>query len=470
MVEARATSAYQVEPDFAARQSVLWAIAWLVGGATVTLAAQVLLIRPDITGDLGFLSYGRLRGVADTTIVFGWLVVAGFAAIYALIPRITEVQLHNEVLGAATTLTWSVVVTGGVLALVLGINQGRPLGELPAGADLGMALLLAFVLFNAGVTVVRRRERTLYVTGWFLLAAALLAPVVFVIGNLPVFDGVTDAIVSGFYLNGIEMLWLLPIALGVAHYVIPVETGKALYSATLARATFWSLTFSGGWAGQRFFLGGPAPDYLETIAVAMTLVLLVPVLSAAANLYATGRDRWELISKSYSLRFAATGLALLVAWAVLLAFSSMPAVSRFFGLTAWGAGIRHLAIFGVFSSFAFALIYHLYPLMVGRDWFSRSAASFHFWTTQVGVIVGTVALFAIGAAQSVQSTLSTPTSATLPNTNVIGLLRVVSAAAFAAVVVAQYALAYNTFRTSRSGPFVQSPPPGVLAASTGRSS
>ena len=102
------------------------------------------------------MSYGRLRGIADTTIVFGWLAVAGFAAIYALIPRITEVQLHNEVLGAATTLTWSVVVTGGVLALVFGINQGRPLGELPAGADLGMALLFAFVLFNAGVTVVRR--------------------------------------------------------------------------------------------------------------------------------------------------------------------------------------------------------------------------------------------------------------------------------------------------------------------------
>ena len=257
--------------------------------------------------------------------------------------------------------------------------------------------------------------------------------------------------------------------------MIPVETGKALYSATLARATFWSLIFSGGWTGQRFFLGGPAPDYLETMAVAMTLVLLVPVLSTAANLYATGRDRWDLISKSYSLRFAAPGIALLVAWAVLLAFSAMPAVSRFLGLTAWGAGLRHLAIFGVFSSFAFAFIYHLYPLMVGRDWFSRSAASFHFWTTQIGVIVGTVALFAMGAAQSVQSTLLSGAASgaatgtvTLPNTNVIGLLRVVSAAAFAAVVVAQYALAYNTFRTSRSGPFVQNHP-GVLAAA-GRSS
>jgi cbb3-type cytochrome oxidase subunit 1 len=453
MVEARATS---VEPDFAARQSILMAIAWLVGGVTVALALRVLEVRPDLGGDLAFLSYGRVRGVAETAIVFGWLATAGFAAIYALIPRIADIQLHNEVLGAATTLTWSVILTGGILAVLLGFSQGRLLGELPSGADLGMTLMLVFVLFNASVTIVRRREKTLYVSGWFLLSAAILAPVVFIIGNLPVFEGVTDAIVAGFYLNGIEMLWLLPLGLGVAYYVVPVETGKALYSVALARTSFWSLVFAGGWAGQRFFLKGPGPDYLETIAVAMTVVLLLPVVSAAANLYATGRDRWDLIARSYGLRFAATGLALLVAWMVLLVFSNLPSVSRFVGLTAWTSGVRHLALFGVFSSFAFALVYHLYPLMVGRDWFSRSAASFHFWTTQIGVIVGTVALLTIGAAQSITNALG-PATPAVDATNVIGLLRVVVAASFAAVVVAQYALAYNTFKTSRSGPFVVPP-------------
>src|SRR5919108_1536598 len=139
MVEARATTTYQVEPDFAARQSILWAIAWLVGGVTVTLGLHALLLRPELTGDLPFLSYGRLRGVAETTIVFGWLGTIGFATIFALLPRITEVQLHNEVLGAATTLTWSVLLTAGIVALLLGVNQGRLLGELPAGVDLGMA-------------------------------------------------------------------------------------------------------------------------------------------------------------------------------------------------------------------------------------------------------------------------------------------------------------------------------------------
>ncbi len=435
-----------IEPDFAARQSILWAIAWLVGGVTVTLVLHALLLRPDLTADLPLLSYGRVRGIAETTIVFGWLGTVGFAALYAILPRIAEVQLHNEVLGAATTLTWSMVLTGGIVALLFGVNQGRLEAELPAGADLGLVLMFGFVLYNGGVTVVRRREKTLYVSAWYLLAAALLAPIVFFVGNLPVFDGVTDVIVSGFYLNGIEMLWLLPIGLAIAHYVVPVETGNALYSSALARAGFWSLVFAGGWAGQRFFLKGPGPDYLDAIAVAMTVVLLVPVLSSAANLFATARNRWDLLAHSFGLRFAVTGLGLLVAWIVLVVLGAIPSVSRFVGLTAWGAGVRHLAFFGVFSSFAFAFVYHAYPLMVGRDWYSRRLASFHFWTTEIGVLAGTVLLLATGTAQ---------TAGAVEGPNVVGVLRLLTTLAFSAVVVGQYAFAYNTFRTARAGPYVR---------------
>lgn len=450
MVEARAATTHQVEPDFAARQSILWAIAWLVGGVTVTLGLHILLLRPDITSELGFLSYGRLRGVAETTIVFGWLGTIGFAALYAILPRITEVQLHNEVLGAATTLTWSVILTGGIVALVAGVNQGRLLGELPAGADLGLLLMLIFVLYNGGVTAVRRREKTLFVSGWYLLAAALLAPIVFVAGNLP-FSGIADSIVSGFYLNGIELLWLLPVGLAVAHYVVPIETGNALYSSALARAGFWSLVFVGGWTGQRFFLKGPGPDYLEAIAVAMTFVLLVPILSSAANLFATGRNRWDLLAQSFGLRFALTATGLLLAWIVLVVLGTVPSVSRFVGLTAWQAGVRHLAFFGVFSSFAFAFVYHAYPIMVGRDWYSRRVAAFHFWATELGVIAGTVLLMATGAAQAAVSV----GGGTVGPPDITVVLRMLTALSFAVVVCAQYALAYNTFRTARAGPIVQ---------------
>jgi cytochrome c oxidase cbb3-type subunit I len=449
--EVRPSAQYTYEPDFAARQSILWALAWLLGGVTVTLAAHVVLLRPQLVGDLGFLGYGRLHAVALTAIVFGWLGTIAFAAIYGLLPRIADVQLHNEPLGAATTLTWSVVLTGGIVAVLLGFGQGRPLGELPAGADLPMALMLVSVLYNAGVTVVRRRERTLYVSGWFLLSAALLGPLVFIIGNLPITSGVIDSIISGFYQNGIEVMWLLPVALAIAHYIVPVETGNGLSSSAVARTTFWSLMIAGGWCGQRFFLQGPAPDYLDTMAVGMTFVLLIPVLSAAANLYASGKGRWDLVSHAYALRFSAAGLGLAIAWILLVALTVVPSFNRFVGVTAWQSGIRHLALFGVFSAFGFAFVYHAYPLMVGRDWYSKSLASVHFWATNLGVLAGVVFLLATGTAQAATTGVAAG-DATGPD--VVVVLRILTALSFLVVVAAQYVLAYNAVRTSRAGPYL----------------
>lgn len=457
MVEARAGATYQVEPDFAARQTILWAIAWLVGAAAVAFVVNVLLVLPELGAGLGYLSYGRLRGVADTTLWFGWLGTAAFAAVYTILPRLAEAQLHNEVLGAATTLTWSVLLTAGIAALVFGINQGRPLAELPVGVDIGMALMLVFVLFNAGVTVVRRREQTVYVSGWYVLAAALAGPIVFVVGNLPFFTGATDAIVSGFYQNGIELLWLLPAALAVGHYVIPVECGNALYSSAVAKAGFWSLVFAGGWAGHRYFLKGPGPAYLDSIAFAMTVVLLVPVLSAAANLFATGRGRWEALSHAFGLRWAVVGLGSLVAWIGLAVAGAVPSISRYVGLTSYTSAVRHVLGWGVLSAFAFALVHHAYPLMVGRDWFSRRLLSLHFWTTVTGVALGAVALVGAAAVQTTTLLAADPaglSQAAQATTQAQRLFYGGAAFGSALVAAAQLVLAYNAFRTSRSGPYV----------------
>jgi cbb3-type cytochrome oxidase subunit 1 len=208
---------------------------------------------------------------------------------------------------------------------------------------------------------------------------------------------------------------------------------------------------AGGWCGQRFFLQGPAPDYLDTMAVGMTFVLLIPVLSAAANLYASGKGRWDLVSHAYALRFSAAGLGLAIAWILLVAVTVVPSFNRFVGVTAWQSGIRHLALFGVFSAFGFAFVYHAYPLMVGRDWYSKSLASVHFWATNLGVLAGVVFLLATGTAQAA-NTGDAAGDATGPD--VVVVLRILTALSFLVVAAAQYVLAYNAVRTSRAGPYL----------------
>jgi cytochrome c oxidase cbb3-type subunit 1 len=290
-----------------------------------------------------------------------------------------------------------------------------------------------------------------------LLAAAFLAPVVFVIGNLPFSSGVPDVIVSGFYQNGLVMLWFLPAGFAVAYYVVPIETGNSLYSYALARAGFWSLMFAGGWTGQRLFLKGPTPSYLQSIAVAMTFVLVIPVVSSVANLYATARGRWHLLGQTFGLRFAMVGLGMAATWIVLLAVFGMPFVSRYFGLTAVDAALRHLAAWGVFSAFAFALIYHAYPLMVGRDWYSRPLATLHFWASIAGVVIATLGLLSAGDAQAgaLVATSASGLSASVHSTlGLQHLYEVTTLAGTAIFAAAQLAFAFNAIRTSRAGPIV----------------
>jgi cytochrome c oxidase cbb3-type subunit 1 len=151
------------------------------------------------------------------------------------------------------------------------------------------------------------------------------------------------------------------------------------------------------------------------------------------------------------------GLGMAATWIVLLAVFGMPFVSRYFGLTAVDAALRHLAAWGVFSAFAFALIYHAYPLMVGRDWYSRPLATLHFWASIAGVVIATLGLLSAGDAQAgaLVATSASGLSASVHSTlGLQHLYEVTTLAGTAIFAAAQLAFAFNAIRTSRAGPIV----------------
>lgn len=447
----------QYEPDIAARTALITSVLWVVVATGIGVLAQARLLWPGVLA-LPPLQYPRLVAIHDNFLAFGWLGTAGFAAIFAIVPRLAAVRLYNEVLGSATTVFWSLMLFAGSGALLLGYNQGQPLAEMPIVIDLVLVLLLLLVAYNATVTVVRRREKTLYTSAWYLLAAALWAPILFVVGNVTTQGGVAGSIVSGFYRSGVELLWLLPIGIGAAYFVVPESTSGVMYSRRLAMIGFWSLAVVGGLAGQRFDIWGPGPDYLESIAIAACVVLAIPVLSATVNLLGSGRGRWGLAARDFGLRFTAAGLGLLLVWTALVALSSQRPAARLVGLTTFGAGVRHLGMYGVFSALGFGFVYHMWPRLVGRAWYSRSAAELHFWTTLLGAVVSTLALIAGGLVQAggwafwvaagdgakIEQAIA-QSAVVLRGFDAIALVSAV------AVAVAQLVFAWNVVKTSRQG-------------------
>lgn len=462
MADVQDRSAVRMEPDLATRQAAFGAIGWLVIAIGLQALAQLRLLFPGPLDSVAALSYGRVRPMADTALIFGWLALVGFCAMFAIVPRAVGAQLHNEVLGAAAATSWHLALMAGLATLAVGANRGRELAELPAGVDIALTALALLVFYDVAMTSVRRNERKLFVSVWYLLAASLIFPLLIVSGNLPYFGGMVDALIGAFYLAGLEFLWLVPVGFGIAYYVVPASTGNPIPSRPLAVLGFWTLLFVGGWTGVRYLVGGPIPEYVQAIGVAMTLVVLIPVLSAGSNILGSARGRWDLVAQPTAVRYAVTAVVALVLWVVLAAASAAPSVSRIVGLSSWHAGLRLLAVVGAASFFGFALLIYVYPLVVGRTWYSWRAASFHYWVTLGATTVLVASNLAAGLVQGsvgmTASRIGDPALLDGVTTSLVVMLRSfhwVELGAWVLLGLAQLVFAWNAARTSRSGEPVQ---------------
>jgi len=62
-------------------------------------------------------------------------------------------------------------------------------------------------------------------------------------------------------------LWLLPIALAAAYYLVPKLSGRTLNNYHYAPHGFWTLIFFAAWNGARHLVGGPVPAWIPTLAI-----------------------------------------------------------------------------------------------------------------------------------------------------------------------------------------------------------
>jgi len=74
-------------------------------------------------------------------------------------------------------------------------------------------------------------------------------------------------------------------------------------------------------------------------------------------------------------------------------------VQEYVHFTDWVVGHAHLVLFGTFSFWAFAFIYHFLPKITGNELFSNTLAEWHFWLSVVGMVLMDVVLICAGLIQ-----------------------------------------------------------------------
>lgn len=373
-------------PDTSAKWFLISAIVYffIVGIVALTIAAK--FVWPEMLGTVAPLSYGRLRPVHVNGMLFGWLLAADMGLSYYIVPRLCGVRLWSEKLGVATAVLWNVIVLGAVAALMAGWNQGFEYAELPLPLD--VLVVIAWVLFGVNIfaTIARRRYQQMYVSLWYVMGTILWTAFVYLTGNFAVMftTGVNQANLNWMYVHNAVGLIFTPVGLALAYYFIPKASNTPLYSHKLSMIGFWSLAFVYVWTGAHHMLHGPISQWLQTIAITFSVMLLIPVWAVVYNLLATMKGQWQQLRENVELKFLMSGVVFYLLTCFQGPMHSLRSVNAIVSKTDWIPGHAHMAVLGAFSFFAVAGVYYIIPRVLRTTLYSEAVANWSFWFMMIG--------------------------------------------------------------------------------------
>jgi cytochrome c oxidase cbb3-type subunit 1 len=386
--------------DASCRGPVLYlassALFWLLAGSLLAVIASTKLHSPYFLTGSAELTFGRMRMAHLQAVGLGWSSMATMAAAVWLMCRLSRAELvYPKILIAAGTL-WNVGTFLAVFGIIFG--DGLSIEWLDAPPYAAPFFVAGLGIVAAWVVAVfrRRREPHLYVTQWYILAAVFWFPWMYLVASFMIVfqpaTGVVQPIVNWWFAHNFLGLWMTPVAVGAAYYIIPKVIGRPIHSYYLSITGFWALALFYSWAGMHHLIGGPIPAWLITASVVGSMMMFIPVIAVAINHHMTMVGHFHRLKYSPALRFTVFG-AIAYTWVSfqgsIEALRSFSEVAHF---THYTVAHAHLGAYGFFSMIMFGLMYYMIPRLTGREWPSVALIRLHFWSAAVGITVYFVAL------------------------------------------------------------------------------
>lgn len=337
-----------------------------------------------------WLSFGRAYPVFVNCYVYGWATCAGIGTGIWLLSRFSRVPpLRSPLFLIVAGVLWNVGMITGVLSILAGATTGRELLEFPPQTAFFLFLGLVMVSLWAITTIWNRKPGATYISLWYLLGAFLwfawmYGTANFVLGFTPA-PGVAQPAINWWYAGGLVNLWLTPIALAAAYYLIPKIVGRPIYSYKLALLAFWGLALFGGWTGLTHIIGGPLPAWMVTASIVAKMLMLIPVLATAVNFHFTMKGGFERVRENLGLRFIITGAVIYTAYSFGGSIISARSIAQFTQFTFITVVHNQLGLFGFYSMILFGALYYIVPRLLQRQWLFPRLIETHFWLVIVGL-------------------------------------------------------------------------------------
>lgn len=379
----------RVEADQSSRLPVLLllgsSVFWLLMASTFGLIASIKFNWPDWLNQSAWLTFGRLRPLHLNVAAYGWLSMAGMGVSLWLIPRLMRSPLQNPGAALWGTGFWNLGMIAGTLALFAGWSDGIEWLEFPWQIDILFVIAGALIATPIIQTLTVRHVNHLYVSSWYIIAAFVWFPILFLIANIPyVHFGVEHAAVNWWFAHNVLGLWLTPFGLGAAYYFIPKVLGKPIHSYQLSLIGFWSLALFYSQVGIHHLIGGPVPTWLVTLSIVTSVSMIIPVIAVAINHHMTIWGNFRTLRYSPTLRFIVLGAIMYTLTSLQGSLQSLRSINTLTHFTHFTVAHAHFGVYGFVSFILFGSIYFLMPRVVQREWPYPKLISAHFWSVLVG--------------------------------------------------------------------------------------
>ncbi|HVS94234.1 MAG TPA: cytochrome-c oxidase, cbb3-type subunit I [Mucilaginibacter sp.] len=444
-------------------------VIWGITGMLVGLIIAIQLYRPEMNMGNQYTTFGRIRPLHTNAVIFAFVGNAIFMGIYYSLQRLMKARMFSDTLSKLHFWGWQLIIVSAVVTLPLGITTSHEYAELEWPIDILITIVWVIFGINMFGTIIKRRERHIYVAVWFYIATFVTVAVLHIVNSIElpisftksymVFAGVQDALVQWWYGHNAVAFFLTTPYLGMMYYFLPKMANRPIYSYKLSILHFWALIFIYIWAGPHHLLYSTLPGWAQSLGVVFSIMLIAPSWGGMINGLLTLRGAWDKVRDDVTLKFMVVGLTaygMATFEGPMLSLKQVNAIGHF---TDWIIAHVHVGALGWNGFLTFAILYWLIPRIYKTELYSKKLASFHFWIGTLGILFYAIPMYWSGFTQGLMWKEFTPEGMLkypnfLETTMRIIPMYVMRSIGGTLYLTGVFVMAYNLYKTAVQGKLV----------------
>ena len=391
------------------RAFAIMTVVWGIVGMLVGLLAAVELFFPGANLNLQFITFGRIRPLHTNAVIFAFVGNGMFMGIYYSLQRLCKARMFSDFLSWFNFWGWQLIIVSAAITLPMGFTTSKEYAELEWPIKIAIAVVWVAFVVNLFGTIVKRREKHMYVAIWFFISTAVTITVLHVTNSMTMPAGflksysmyavVQDALVQWWYGHNAVAFFLTTPYLGLMYYFLPKAANRPVFSYRLSIVHFWSLVFLYIWAGPHHLLYSALPDWAQSLGMVFSLMLIAPSWGGMLNGLLTLRGAWDKVRQDPVLKFmvaAVTAYGMATLEGPLMSIKTVNSLSHY---TDWTIAHAHGGALGWNGFLTFSMLYYLFPRLYKTNLWSTKLANYHFWIGMLGMIFWIVPIYVAGITE-----------------------------------------------------------------------